>query len=296
MSIFVDFSRRDMKKILNQEFGGERPLYCEHDLYLEGVTIHLGESSLKETSNIEAYKCRFEGKYVFWCCDGFKVRDCYFAESARSSLWHSHGLEMTDCVVDAPKMFREMSGIKIRGVELNCAQETFWSCSDIDIDGVCAKKADYIFMYCSDIKVNNLRLEGNYSFQHAKNVEIRNSDLQSKDSLWETENVTVYDSFINGEYLGWHSKNLRLVRCRIGGTQPLCYADGLVLEDCTFEPDADLALEYSDVHATIKGSVPSIKNPRTGSISVEACPEIIIDGNIKAPADCSIVVGGQKVR
>lgn len=281
-----------MQEIINQEFGGERPLYCRHDLFLEGVTIHPGESSLKETSDIEAYKCRFEGKYVFWCCDRFKVRDCYFAESARSSLWHSTGCEMTDCIVDAPKMFREMEGIRLRNVNMNCAQETFWSCRDIELNNVFATKADYIFMHCSDIKVRNFRLEGNYSFQHARNVEIRDSDLQSKDSLWETENVTVYDSFINGEYLGWHSKNLRLVRCRIGGTQPLCYADSLVLEDCTFEPDADLAFEYSDVRATIKGAVPSIKNPRTGFIKADSCDDVIIDGNIKAPADCRIEIGG----
>ncbi len=280
-----------MEKIIGQEFGGERPLYCTHGLYLEDVTIHPGESSLKETSDIEAYKCRFEGKYVFWCCERFKVRDCVFAESARSSLWHSRDVDMTDCLVEAPKMFREMEGIKLRNVRMPLAQETFWSCKDIDIDGLEARNADYIFMHCSDIRVRNFKLWGNYSFQHCRNVEIRDSDLQSKDALWETENVTVYDSFINGEYLGWHSKNLHLVRCRIGGTQPLCYADGLVLEDCTFEPDADLALEYSDVRATIKGNVVSIKNPRTGYIKADSCGEVILDSNIKFPADCRLEIG-----
>lgn len=280
-----------MEKISNQEFGGERPLYCRHGLQLEGVTIHVGESSLKETSDIEAYRCRFEGKYVFWCCNSFKVRECLFTETARSSLWHSSGLEMTDTLVEAPKMFREMSGIRLRNVKMTCAQETFWSCSDIDIDGLEAANADYIFMNCSDIKVRNFRLAGNYAFQHTRNVEIRDSDLQSKDALWETENVTVYDSFINGEYLGWHSRNLRLVRCRIGGTQPLCYADGLVLEDCTFEPDADLALEYSDVRATVLNHIPSVKNPRTGSIRAASIGEIILDGNIKAPGNCEISIG-----
>ena len=171
------------------------------------------------------------------------------------------------------------------------AQETFWSCDGIDIENVEAHEADYIFMHCSNIKVRNLKLFGNYSFQHTKNVEIHDSDLQSKDSFWETENVTVYDSFINGEYLGWHSKNLRLVRCRIGGTQPLCYIDNLVLEDCTFEPDADLAFEYSSVQATVKGHVVSIKNPRSGSIRVESCGELIRDANAKAPDDCVVKIG-----
>jgi Protein of unknown function (DUF3737). len=32
-----------MEKITNQEFGGERPLYCRHDLYLENVKIHAGD-------------------------------------------------------------------------------------------------------------------------------------------------------------------------------------------------------------------------------------------------------------
>ena len=50
-----------MKEIKNQEFGGERPLYCEHDLYLENVVIHAGESAIKETSDITAVNCRFEG-------------------------------------------------------------------------------------------------------------------------------------------------------------------------------------------------------------------------------------------
>lgn len=282
-----------MEKIVNQEFGGERPLYLRSGLLLDNVTIRLGESSLKETSDIEARNCRFEGKYALWCCDGMKLSGCYFAQSARSSIWHSRRAEMLDTVVDAPKMFREMTDIRLRHVTMNHAQETFWSCSGVDADGLVAREADYIFMHCSDIKVRNFRLEGNYAFQHARNVEIRDSDLQSKDALWETENVSVYDSFINGEYLGWHSRGLRLVRCRIGGTQPLCYADGLVLEDCVFEPDADLALEYSSVEATIKGHVPSIKNPSTGRISADSCGELILDGNAKAPADCRIEIGGR---
>jgi Protein of unknown function (DUF3737). len=280
-----------MEIIINREFGGERPLYNKHGLRLEDVTIHLGESSVKEGSDIEALHCRFEGKYVFWCCDNVLVTDCHFAESARSSVWHSRSVELRNCDQQAPKMFRESRDIRLRNVVMPHAQETFWACDGIDIDNVEAREADYIFMNCSNIRVRNFKLFGNYAFQHTKNVEIRDSDLQSKDSLWETENVTVYDSFINGEYLGWHSKNLRLVRCRIGGTQPLCYADGLVLEDCTFEPDADLALEYSDVHATIRGHVASIKNPRTGSIRADSCGEVILDGNIKAPADCDIRIG-----
>ena len=43
-----------MEQIRNQEYGGERPLFATHDLQLEDVTIHAGESALKECSNIIA--------------------------------------------------------------------------------------------------------------------------------------------------------------------------------------------------------------------------------------------------
>ena len=55
-----------MKIIRNEEFEGERPLYATHGLKLENVTIHKGESALKECSDIEAIGCRFEVKYPFW--------------------------------------------------------------------------------------------------------------------------------------------------------------------------------------------------------------------------------------
>lgn len=277
-----------MNIIKNTEFGGERPLYCEHDLRVEGVTINVGESSLKECSNIEAEGCTFNGKYPLWCCNGVKVHGCTFLEGARSGIWHTDNIEMSDTMMGSPKMFRETTGIRIRNVDFPLAEQTFWACRDIDVDGMTADHGDYIFLHCIGATVRNFRLNGNYAFQKAQDIEIHDSDLQSKDALWESENVTVYDSFINGEYLGWHSKNLRLVRCRIGGTQPLCYAENLILEDCTFEADADLAFEYSSVEATVLNHVPSIKNPRTGHIRVGSVGEIIIDKNIKAPGDCKI--------
>ena len=275
--------------ISNAEFGGERPLYCEKDLRLENVTIHVGESALKETARIEADHCRFEGKYPFWCCDTFTVRNCLFTEGARAALWYSNGLLMEDTLVEAPKMFRERRELRLRRVRLPNALETMWGCRDIELEDVSAEKADYIFMHSSNIRIRNFTLHGNYSFQYCKNVEIHDSELHTKDAFWETENVTVYNSFINGEYLGWYSRNLRLVGCRIGGTQPLCYADGLILENCTFEPDADLAFEYSEVQADIRGNVVSVKNPRTGCIKADSYGEIILDKNIKAPGDCRIL-------
>ncbi|MDE5751213.1 MAG: DUF3737 family protein, partial [Duncaniella sp.] len=200
----------------------------------------------------------------------------------------SEGLVMRDTLVEAPKMFREMQRLTIENVKIPDAQETLWHCSDVRLRDVEVKNADYLFMHSSDIDIDRYRQEGNYSFQYCRNVIIRNAEIHSKDAFWGTENVTVEDSTLNGEYLGWHSKGLRLVRCHIGGTQPLCYCKDLVLEDCTFDKDADLAFEDSDVRATILSPVTSIKNPTSGHIRCTQAGEIIIDANVKSPADCLI--------
>jgi hypothetical protein len=287
------YNARNMKVIKNQEFGGERPLYSERDLRLEEVVIHEGESALKETAGIEALRCRFEGKYPLWCCEGFTVRDSLFTVGARAGIWYSRDMLMEDCIIDAPKTFREAERLTLRRVLMDAASETFWRCRDCSLEDVRALRADYIFMHSSGLEIKNLKLQGNYSFQWARDVVIRDSDLDTKDAFWECDNVTVYDSRIDGEFLGWHSRGLRLVRCHIGGTQPLCYATGLVLEDCTFDPSADLAFEYSDVQATVRGAVTSIKNPRSGSIRVGSCGELIWDKHCKAPASCRVETGNE---
>lgn len=100
--------------------------------------------------------------------------------------------------------------------------------------------------------------------------------------------MTIYDSELNGEYLGWHSRNLKLVRCHISGEQPLCYAENLVLEDCTFDASCDRAFEESTVEATIKGAITEIKNPTSGHIVADSIGRITIDQYIKQPANCII--------
>ncbi len=279
-----------MKQIIGESFGGERPLFATRNLKLDNVIIHKGESALKECGNIEAVNCTFEGKYPFWHNDGFVLKGCHFTEGARAALWYSRNLEMSDTQIDAPKMFREMDNIKLENVNIPDAAETLWMCRGIKLKNVTASNGDYIMSHCKDIEIDNLKLNGNYSFQYCKNVVIRNSVLNTKDAFWNSEDVTVYDSEINGEYLGWHSKNLHLVNCKISGTQPLCYAHNLIMENCTMADDADLAFESSTVNATIRSSVKSVKNPSSGCIKADSYGEIIIDENIKAPADCKLTL------
>ena len=284
-----------MKTISNAEFGGERPLFESHDLRLENVIIHAGESAIKECSNIEAINCKFEGNYPFWHVHGFIIERCFFDIGGRSALWYSDHLKMTNTRIDAPKMFREMHDIEINNVEITDADEVFWRCNRLNIKNLKLHGGTYPFMFCNDIYIDGLESDSKYIFQYVKNLELHNAKITTKDALWETENVTIYDSELNGEYLGWHSRNLRLINCKISGTQPLCYAENLILENCIMADDCDLAFEYSSVNATIKSPIHSVKNPRTGSITADSYGKIILDKNIKSPADCKLKLWDERI-
>ncbi len=278
-----------MNIIHDQSFGGERPLFGSHGLRLENVVIDEGESGIKECSDIEADNCRFYGKYPLWHVDRSIITNCYFAPGSRSAIWYSNDMKMSDCVIDAPKFFREMRNLTLRNVTINDADETFWNIDGLDIDGLTLHDGTYPFMGCRNIKVSHLRSDSKYVFQYVKNVEIHDAHIVTKDAFWEVENVTIYDSHLDGEYLGWHSRNLRLVNCHIIGEQPLCYAHDLMLENCTFDKECDRAFEYSTLNADIIGTVKSVKNPASGRIVADGYGEVIIDENIKAPANCEII-------
>lgn len=279
-----------MKHIKDTEMAGERPLFAEHDLKIENVHIGLGESALKRCRNIVAVNCVFDGKYPFWHTDGFTVDRCTFHTGARAALWYSRDCTMNDCIVEAPKMFREMDGIEVNRTDFPDGEEMLWHCRNVRLRDVRIDNCDYLFMHSSDIDIADYEQHGNYSFQYCRNVNIANAQIHSKDAFWNTENVTVRDSELHGEYLGWHSHNLTLINCHITGTQPLCYAHDLTLINCTFGNDADLAFEESSLNADIVSPVVSVKNPTTGHISAPAIGEIIIDENVQAPADCIIEI------
>lgn len=277
-----------MEKITNKVFGGERPLFEIHNVELDYVRITFGESGIKECSNIVCRNCYFEGKYPLWHVKKSDIRNCYFAPGSRSAIWYSDDMHMEDCVINGPKFFREMKNLALKNVTINDADETFWGIDGLTLENVVLHEGTYPFMHCRNIKVDGLESDAKYVFQYSRDIEIRNAKIDTKDSFWEVDNVTVYDSELNGEFLGWHSRGLRLVNCHISGEQPLCYAKDLVLENCTFDPECDRAFEYSTVQADIRGHIKSIKNPTSGKIVADSIGEVILDENIKQPANCEI--------
>ncbi len=277
-----------MTIIRNQHFEGERPLFEQHDLRLEQVTIGEGESAIKECSHVEAVDCHLWGKYPFWHVHKFTIDHCQFDAGARSALWYSDHLIMRNTRIDAPKMFREMNHLHLEDIVINDADETFWHCRFVEGRDLELHNGTYPFMFCENIRIDGLKSDSMYMFQYCKNVELHNAHIVTKDSFWECENVAIYDSVLDGEYLAWHSKNVRLVNCHLAGEQLLCYADRLTLENCTFDKACDRIFEYSNVEADIRGHIENIKNPTSGHIIADSIGSVTIDENIKQPANCVI--------
>lgn len=279
-----------MELIKGKKFGGERPLFGIHDTRLEDVTITEGESGIKKCHNIEADHCRFIGKYPWWHVDHSVITNCYFETGSRSAIWYSNDMVMSDTIIDAPKLFREMNRLKLVNVQINDADETFWKVDHLTLRNVKLHDGTYPFMFCNHVDVDGLESDSKYVFQYVKDAVIRNAKITTKDSFWETENVTVYDSELNGEFLGWHSKNLKLVNCHITGEQPLCYCQDLVLENCTFGADCDRMFEETTLVADIHGAVTNIKNPTSGRIVADAIGSVTIDEHVLQPNNCEIIV------
>lgn len=277
-----------MELVKDKQYGGERPLFGSHDMRLDNITIVDGESGIKCCKNLECVNSKFYGKYPWWHVDGSVIEDCYFAPGSRSAIWYSNDMVMRNCVIDGPKFFREMRNLELENVKITDADETFWKIDGLKIRNVELHEGTYPFMFSKNIYVDGLKSDSKYVFQYCKNVEVHNAEITTKDSFWECENVTVYDSKLDGEYLAWHSKNVKLVRCHISGEQPLCYLDGITLEDCTFDPACDRAFEdSSNIDAQIRGAIAEVKNPISGHIVADAIGRITYDVFAKC-RDCVI--------
>ena len=280
-----------MKKILeNGTYTVERALFMSKDIHFLSCVFEDGESSLKESRDIDLDNTEFRWKYPLWYCKNVTCNKVTFLYTARSGVWYTDNIKFIGCNIEAPKTFRRCDGVELVSVELPNAQETLWKCKNVKINHVNAK-GDYFGFNSEDIEIDDLYLDGNYCFDGGKNIVIRNSTLLSKDSFWNCENVTVINSTIEGEYLAWNSKNLTLINCKIISHQGLCYIKGLKLINCELV-DTDLCFEFcEDIDAEVRNVVDSIKNPYSGIIRVGGVKELILEDDKVDVSKTKIVVG-----
>ena len=233
-----------------------------------------GESAFKETADLTVTDCTCRLRYPFWHMQNSTISRTEMTETCRAALWYDEDLTITDSRLHGIKALRECDRTVLTGCDIVSA-EFGWRCRDLQVRD-CTLTSEYPFFECRDMDVERLKMKGKYSFQYAENVVIRDSHLNTKDAFWHGKNVTVTDSVVKGEYLGWYGENLHFVRCRIIGTQPLCYCKGLVLEDCIME-ETDLSFENSEVTADVRGHILGVKNPASGVIVADSIGDILLD-------------------
>lgn len=266
-----------MNIIENKTFDEERALYNLKNTKVASCKFAGpadGESALKEARNIEVENTDFSLRYPLWHVYGYKLNNVNMDELTRAAIWYSKNAEIMNSHLYGIKALRECSDTKIVNTDIN-SMEFGWKCNNIEINNS-KIISEYIFLDSKNIKIENLDFKGKYSFQYNENLTIDNSVLDTKDAFWHSKNVTVKNSIVKGEYLAWFSENLTLINCKIIGTQPLCYCKNLKLIDCEME-ETDLSFEYSEVEATVKGSIDSVKNPKSGSITADSIGKIIFD-------------------
>lgn len=279
-----------MKLIEHKRLTGERALFMGQDLEIRNCIFDDGESPLKESKNIRAYDTTFQWKYPFWYANNIEVENCSFLEMARAGIWYTNNISVKDSVIEAPKEFRRCDGVTLTNVDFFNAAETLWNCRNVTMTNVAAK-GDYFAMNCSNMKIDNLRLNGNYSFDGCENIEICNSKLLSKDAFWNSNNITVKNCYITGEYLGWNSENLTLENCVIESLQGMCYIKNLKMKNCRLI-NTTLAFEYSTVEADIEGSITSVFNPISGTITADSIEELIMEEDKIDPTKTKITLRG----
>ena len=268
----------------------ERALYGINHATVKSCTFDGpadGESALKEASDVEVVDCRFRLRYPFWHTRGGRVSGCTLTDTCRAALWYTADMAIEDSTLGGIKALRECDNTTMAGCTVDSA-EFGWLCRGVELTS-CKLKGEYPFFMTRRLRLRGVELTGKYSFQYVEDCTVADSLLDTKDAFWHAKNVTVTDSTVKGEYLGWYSEGLTLIRCRIEGTQPLCYCKNLTLIDCTME-GCDLYFENSEVNATVRGFVHSIKSPASGRIEVDSVGEIVYE---RAPVDgtgCEIAV------
>ena len=276
-------------KIINQTFDEERALYNLKNTEVENCIFAGpadGESVLKECRDFSVKDSSFSLRYPVWHAKNFSVISSQMDENTRAPLWYCENGKLQDCRITGVKCLRECKKIEVLSCDIE-SPEFGWKCCSLDIAD---SKIDsvYFLFESKNIKINNLNMKGKYSFQYTENMHIKNSVLDTKDAFWHGKNIVVENSVLRGEYLGWFSENLTLIDCKIIGTQPLCYCKNLKLINCEMV-DTDLSFEYSDVDADIKGHVISVKNPKSGVITLDSLDELIFEDAVM-PCDGKVII------
>lgn len=275
--------------ISDQTLDEERALYGLAHANLDHVTFAGpadGESALKQCTDLDMQDVRFELRYPLWHVDGLTMRASTMTDTCRAALWYTNNAYIDGSELLGIKALRECSNVTIENSQVS-SSEFGWRCHNVTLANTTID-SEYAFMNSRHVRLSNCTFAGKYSFQYVEDLVIEGGVFDTKDAFWHARNVTVRNAVLKGEYLGWYSDGLTLDHCVIEGTQPLVNCHNLRVIDCEMH-GCDLAFEGSDVEATVLGHVDSIRDPKSGHITVGSVDEIVHDTIFGCGAEITVI-------
>jgi hypothetical protein len=143
----------------NRFFHGERPLFGQKHATIIGTTFGKGESPLKKCRHIKLNQSTFQCKYPLWYSQHIAVSNTIFETMARSGIWYTVDIAISDSAIQAPKTFRRNQDIRLKKVHFSDASESLWNCDHIRLDHVQAS-GNYFGMNSTNIVADYLDLIG----------------------------------------------------------------------------------------------------------------------------------------
>jgi hypothetical protein len=273
--------------IQNIQTGQERAFYGSKNVHFKNITIdgiEQGESAFKECRNITVEETNIVLKYCVWHCHNITLYKTVIDVNSRASIWYCENIEIINCKLNGVKACRNCSNLTLKDCIIN-SDDFGWKAEGVKIIN-CKISGVTPLLDSSNVTVDGAEFTAKYIFQYSDNIKMTNTTIDTKDCFWHAKNVYCKNVKFVGEYLAWYSENCVFENCEINSIQPLCYCKKLKLINCTM-PNCNLAFEYSDVDADIKGHVDSIRNVLSGKIVVDSLGEYVQDEHV---LDCKGVI------
>ena len=273
--------------IQNIQTGQERAFYGSKNVHFKNITIdgiEQGESAFKECRNITLEETNIVLKYCVWHCHNITLYKTVIDVNSRASIWYCENIEIINCKLNGVKACRNCSNLTLKDCIIN-SDDFGWKAEGVKIIN-CKISGVTPLLDSSNVTVDGAEFTAKYIFQYSDNIKMTNTTIDTKDCFWHAKNVYCKNVKFVGEYLAWYSENCVFENCEINSIQPLCYCKKLKLINCTM-PNCNLAFEYSDVDADIKGHIDSIRNVLSGKIVVDSLGEYVQDEHV---LDCKGVI------
>ena len=261
-----DVGRKEDTIVQNIKTGQERAFYGSKNVHFKNIIydgIEQGESAFKECRNITIEDSNIILKYTIWHCHNVTLYKTILDANSRASIWYCDNIDIINCKINNVKACRNCSNLTIKDSVIN-SEDFCWKSNGVKVEN-CKITGVTPFLDCTNVTLDNVEVAAKYILQYSENIKMFNVTIDTKDCLWHAKNVYCKNCKLVGEYLAWYSEGLTLENCHIDSIQPLCYCKHLTLINCTMS-NCNLAFEYSQVNADIKGHVDSIRNVLSGKI------------------------------